>query len=41
LRRCAGRQFDPEVVQAFTEINEHEWRGAFESATVPMRSAAA
>ncbi|MEO8661341.1 MAG: HD domain-containing phosphohydrolase [Bryobacteraceae bacterium] len=32
LQRCAGRQFDPEVVEAFLGISEEEWTFLYQAA---------
>ena len=39
LRRCAGSQFDPEVVDAFTRVLEHEMTAAAE--TIQLRTTTA
>ena len=38
LRRCAGTQFDPRVVEAFTRVLEREMAGATNGAAAAHRS---
>ncbi len=30
MKRCKGTQFDPKMVDAFLQIQEHEWKQAVE-----------